>query len=68
MSKNDVQEWFSKLTPERKKEINVETDRRLAAFAPIWSDLGNSQLTGGELALLRTFLVTEISGLLPSHP
>ena len=62
----DVQAWLSKLTKERKAEIRGEAERRLNAFSQAWAALGNSSLTSGELALLRTYLVTEISGLLPS--
>ena len=63
MSK-DVKTWLAELTPEKKKAIEATTKEKLAAFSEAWSQLGNSALTSGELALLRTFLVTELSGLL----
>ena len=62
----DVKEWLAELTPEKKKAIEVATKERLDAFSDVWVQLGNSSLTSGELALLRTFLVTELSGLLSS--
>ena len=62
----DVKAWLAELTPEKKKAIETATKERLDAFSDVWIQLGNSSLTSGELALLRTFLVTELSGLLSS--
>jgi len=62
----DVKAWLSELTPEKKKTLEVAVKEKLDAFSEVWVQLGNSQLTSGELALLRTFLVTELSGLLSS--
>jgi hypothetical protein len=65
MSK-DVQAWLKELTPGKKKDLEVAVKAKLATFSEVWVQLGNSSLTSGELALLRTFLVTELSGLLSS--
>jgi len=62
----DVKAWLSDLKPEKKKALEVAVREKLDAFSEVWVQLGNSSLTSGELALLRTFLVTELSGLLSS--
>lgn len=60
----DVKAWLDGLTPDKKKAVEAATKEKLEAFSEVWLQLGNSSLTSGELALLRTFLVTELSGLL----
>lgn len=62
----DVKAWLAELTPEKKRTLEVAVKEKLEQFSKAWVQLGNSSLTSGELALLRTFLVTELSGLLSS--
>jgi len=62
----DVKAWLSELTPEKKRSLESAVKEKLESFSQVWVQLGNSSLTSGELALLRTFLVTELSGLLSS--
>lgn len=69
MSGKDVEERLRALPPERRKELAAEVEERLARFAVLFEEIGNGELSRSEEALLRTYLMAEVTGLLPSgHP